>query len=133
MIYYVDGSKTKDEKKIIVTDNNKNVLLYKKINEDKTINELEYMAILNGLELAENNSIIYSDSKLCVEQINDNYKINKEHLKQYLESAKKIKNEKNIQICWINRDNNYAGNILETKLKTKYKNQRKKLKQTNVR
>jgi ribonuclease HI len=131
--YYVDGSTSQAGNWIIVTDGKGNVLLNKKINKtvktSLTNNETEYIAILECLKMCEERSAIYSDSKLCVEQILGNYKINEEHLKPYREEAYKLLKEKKSKIFWISREINLAGHHLEKFTKT---NARKRYRKSNA-
>jgi len=131
MIYYVDGSTSQAGNYIVVTDNLGNVLLFKKINTKNglTNNETEYMAIIEGLQMAEMGSTIFSDSKICVEQIAGNYKIKEEHLKTYQKKAFDISKNKKIKIIWVERESNLAGYHLEKFIKT---NARKRYRKTKV-
>jgi len=121
MHYYTDGGSYKKIGIILVTDIDGNILLKKTFQNELTNNELEYEAIIAGMELAQNNDVIYNDSKLCVEQINGDFKIRQKKLIPYSAKAKKIQKEKNLIIIWIPRDQNPSGKSLE-RIKRKYKN-----------
>jgi len=129
MLYYVDGSSSFIGREIAVTDNDGNLLLSKKYKKELTNNELEYEAIIAALELCENGDSIYSDSKLCVEQIIGNFKIRQAHLEPYATRAKKILETKKVTITWIPRERNLAGKYLEKKVKT---NARKRNKESKI-
>lgn len=133
MIYYVDGSTSQAGNYVVVTDNLGNVLLFKKINTKKknglTNNETEYMAIIEGLQMAEVGSTMFSDSKVCVEQIAGNYQVKEEHLKAYRKKAFDTSKSKNIKIIWVERESNLAGHHLEKFIKT---NARKRYRKTSA-
>lgn len=113
MLIYVDGSLSSLGGQIAVSDQDENLIINKKFRKKLTNNELEYEAILTGLSLAKEEDTICSDSKLCVEQINGNFKIKQEHLKPYAGNAKKLLEEKKCLIVWVPREKNPAGKILE--------------------
>ena len=117
MLIYVDGSLSSLGAQIAVSDSEENLIINKKFRKKLTNNELEYEAILAGLLLAKEEDTICSDSKLCVEQINGNFKIKQDHLKPYAENAKKLLEEKKCLIIWVPRDKNPAGKILERVVK----------------
>lgn len=127
MIYYADGSKSLMGSQIAVTDIAGNLLINVFLDINLTNNELEYYAILYACNLAENNSTIYSDSNLCVQQINGSFKIKKTDFKMFIDSIKNKIKEKNLKIDWISRDANLAGHLLEKIVKrhTKQRQQNK--------
>lgn len=130
MIYYADGSKSSMGCQIAVTDIAGNLLVNVFLDLNLTNNELEYYAILYAANLAENNSTIYSDSNLCVQQINGSFKIKKLDLKPFVEKIKTKVVEKNLKIEWISRNANLAGHLLE-KIVKRHTKQRHKLNENN--
>lgn len=135
MIYYVDGSTSLAGNYILITDNIGNVLFFKKINKTKTDmltnNVTEYIAIIECLEMADENSIIFSDSKVAVNQISGIFQIKEKHLKEYKNKAFELSKNKNIQIIWIGRDSNLAGQHLERFIKTNANKRHRKQKAIN--
>lgn len=125
MLIYVDGSSSSMGNQIAVADSDENLLINKKFKKKLTNNELEYEAILAGLNIATEKDTICSDSKLCVEQINGNFKIKQEHLKPYAEKSKELLKEKKCLIIWVPRDKNPAGRILEREVKQGVKRAKK--------
>ena len=128
MTYYVDGSSSYAGNRIMVTTDKSDVIVSKKIRKKMTNNELEYEAIIAAAELAADGDTINSDSKLCVEQINGNFKIKQPHLKPYAEKAKKIQVDKKLTIIWLRRDDNLAGQILEKEVKANARKRNKESK-----
>lgn len=128
MIYYADASKSSLGCQILVTDIAGNLLINTFLESELTNNELEYYAILYAINKAENGATIYSDSNLCVQQINGNFKIKNARLKPFAEQIKRKIKDKQIKIEWISREANLAGHILEkmVKKKTREKNKNKK-------
>ncbi len=83
---------------------------------DLTNNQAEYMAIILALKTfvdSENEIIIYSDSKNTVNQINHEFAINNEKLRDLArESWKLIGTFSNVSIRWVSRKENLAGKML---------------------
>ena len=84
-----------------------------------TNNDLEYLAIIYGLEYANkyyprDRVIILSDSKLAVSQINGDYKVNGDNLIALHKKVLRKINWRRICIKWIRRDVNLAGIHLES-------------------
>lgn len=113
----------------MVTNDQSEILISKKLKRKLTNNELEYEAIIAAAELAGKEDTIYSDSKLCVEQINGNFKIKQPHLKPYADKAKKLQLEKKLNIIWLKRDDNLAGQILEKEVKANARKRNKESKE----
>ena len=83
---------------------------------DITNNQAEYLAIIAALKkYVESNEevIIYSDSKNTVNQLNHEYAINSEHLKELAREAWPIIAKfSNLKIIWVPRKENLAGKML---------------------
>lgn len=81
-----------------------------------TNNQAEYMAIISALEKlgGNNDSItIYSDSKNTVSQLNHEYAINSEQLRELARKAWSLMGKTpNLKIVWIPRAQNLAGKML---------------------
>src|SRR6266571_3689596 len=116
-VYYVDGQSQGNEQ---------NSLPRKaKI----AIAEAEYYALLKALELIAEKAtgkvpgnigeaLVRSDSKLVVNQVNGEWRVEDEKLIELSEKARDlIKDLGSIRLEWVPRDENYAGLWLEGKLK----------------
>ena len=83
---------------------------------DITNNQAEYMAIISALKKfvdTDNEIIIYSDSKNTVNQLNHEFAINNEKLRDLArESWLIIGKFSNLSIVWIPRKENLAGKML---------------------
>lgn len=83
---------------------------------DITNNQAEYLAIISALKkyLESNDEvIIYSDSKNTVNQLNHQYAINNEKLKELAREAWPIIAKfSNLKIKWVPRNENLAGKML---------------------
>ena len=88
---------------------------YKK-KPDITNNQAEYLAIISALKKfvdTDNEIIIYSDSKNTVNQLNHEFAINNEKLRDLArESWLIIGKFSNLSIIWIPRKENLAGKML---------------------
>ena len=72
-----------------------------------TNNIAEYTAVINALRAIPKDEEVklHSDSRLIVNQLNGNFKVKKEHLKQLHAKAKMLMKEKGIKkIEWVPRD-----------------------------
>jgi len=83
--------------------------------EEKTNNEMEYIALIEALESCSEGDEIFTDSQLVVGQVTKGWKVTKEHLFPLVMKAKKLVQEKKVKITWIPRKENYAGSLLEDK------------------
>lgn len=83
---------------------------------DITNNQAEYMAIISALKkFVDSNSkiTIYSDSKNTVSQLNHEFAINNEKLRDLAREAWKLLGTlSNVTITWIPRKENLAGKML---------------------
>ncbi len=81
-----------------------------------TNNQAEYMAIISALKKfvdSDDEIIIYSDSKNTVSQLNHDFAINNEQLKELAREAwPLIAKFSNLKITWIPRNQNLAGKML---------------------
>jgi len=141
-VYYIDGQSQGNEQnslprkaKIAIAyaesdtvDHGKFRIYWQPIG-DRTNNEAEYYALLKTLELiAEKTTrkvpgnigeaLVRSDSKLVVNQVNGEWRVEDEKLIELSEKARDlIKDLGSIRLEWVPRDENYAGLWLEGKLK----------------
>ena len=81
-----------------------------------TNNQAEYLAIISALKKYENYDdevIIYSDSKNTVSQLNHDFAINNEQLRNLAREAWSIMAKfSNLKIIWVPRAENLAGKML---------------------
>lgn len=112
---YVDGGTHKS--RICMHDPQKERTIIKTRGKNPSNNELEYLALLYGIQYAKNeysgkNVTIYSDSKLIVNQINGKWRITVEPLARLHKKCINILPKK-ITVVWISRNINRAGWVLE--------------------
>jgi len=74
-----------------------------------TNNEAEIRGIEFALEYAEKGDIISTDSMCCLSWVNRGRSKVRKDLFELLQSCKKTKEEKHINLCWESRDFNLAG------------------------
>lgn len=83
---------------------------------DITNNQAEYMAIISALNKFVNSNdeiTIYSDSKNTVNQLNHEFAINNEQLRDLAREAWTVMSRfSNLSIIWIPRKENLAGKML---------------------
>lgn len=81
-----------------------------------TNNQAEYMAIISALKkIGQSNDevMIYSDSKNTVSQLNHEFAINSEPLRELAREAWSLLGKlPNLKIVWIPRSQNLAGKML---------------------
>lgn len=85
-----------------------------------TNNEAEYNAIILALEnILEKDITIISDSQLVVNQIQGNWKINKQHLELLNQKVQGLISNRNVKLKNTTRDNKYitiADNLVNQEL-----------------
>lgn len=89
--------------------NSKNGALCEVWVEKYTSNQLEYMALIATLEMAEEGDIIFSDSQLVVKQLLGEYEVRNEGLKPLHDEAKELYDSKMVKVTWCPRSENKAG------------------------
>lgn len=111
--YYVDGSSPKwDSSSFCVFRGNK--LIKSKVLKIKLkVYEIEFIALIEGLKLAEDYSTVYSDNKQIIDEVN---LVKKPKNQEYFKKARKIIKEKNLKAKKVNRKNNPAGKYLTARL-----------------
>jgi ribonuclease HI len=141
-VYYIDGQSQGNEQnslprkaKIAIAygesdtvDHGKFRIYWQPIG-DRTNNEAEYYALLKALELIAEKAtgkvpinlgeaLVRSDSKLVVNQVNGEWRVEDEKLIELSEKARDlIKDLGSIRLEWVPREENLAGLWLEGKLK----------------
>jgi ribonuclease HI len=85
--------------------------------DDFTHNAVEYLALLKLVKKlpSHTQATIYMDSRLVVEQINQNWKITYPHLRHLAEKIWSLCEQKDIKakFLWVSREDNKAGKYLE--------------------
>lgn len=115
---WIDGGTRNNN--ICLVDGQTNQVIVKTrgaIGKELTNNELEYLALIYGLEYCNNvysnkNVTIFSDSMLIVNQINGKWRITTDRLLPLYQKCVRKLNEK-IKIVWVSRKFNLAGHVLE--------------------
>ena len=113
--WYCDGAGWNGEVSKICYGTCLNNFVIDKINLNWTNNEAEYQAMLKALLVADRNDLIFSDSQLIVNQINEKFNCNEEHLQRLKVRCREIMLKKDIMIKWIPRKKNLAGIFLDRK------------------
>ena len=86
--------------------------------QDKTNNEAEYRAVIKALQISKtllpySPVVIYSDSRLVVNQLKGSWKINEDHLKTLYSIATDIAESfYGVDYMWIPREENGEANDL---------------------
>ncbi|XP_075669896.1 uncharacterized protein LOC142639631 [Castanea sativa] len=95
-----------------------------RLNFPTTNNEVEYEALIAGLDLAKavgaTNMVIHCDSQIVTNQVNGDYKCKSEKMKKYLEQAKRRVNELQAKIVQILRGENKQADRLAKAASTEY-------------
>ena len=110
---FVDGGVHKNRICIASKDG----ITIKSYEEIKTNNELEHLAIYEGVKYINKKykktpCTILSDSKLAVEQLNGTWSIHNESLRKIREKTRSIL-PKDIMFKWLPREKNLAGIYLD--------------------
>lgn len=112
-VWYCDGSGFNGiVSKTAVGKTKENMKIWK-ITEEKTNNEMEYLAVITSMYSAEPHSLILSDSQLVVNQCTKDWACNSEHLIGLRDKVKELIKLKNLSLKWIPREENIAGKVLE--------------------
>lgn len=82
---------------------------------DHTNNQLEYLAVIAALEMAEDGDIIYTDSKLVEKQIKGVYEVKHPNLIPLHAKAIPLYEEKLVTLHWVPRELNEAGRDVENR------------------
>src|SRR5436309_13076915 len=68
-----------------------------------TVNEAEYMALIEALRCCKEDDVINSDSELVVGQMTKGWKVNAENLKDFHGKAKTLLEQKNCRLILVRR------------------------------
>jgi ribonuclease HI len=80
---------------------------------DITNNEAEYLAVIKALEDNHDNEIeVLSDSELIVNQLNHNYAIKNNRLRELAQQVWKLAEGRKVTYSWVPREQNRAGKFL---------------------
>ena len=80
--------------------------------ENITNNQAEYLAVLEALKFTAGDVEIYSDSKLVVNQLNHEWHIKEDSLRNLAVEIWKLIGKRKISFNWIPREQNKAGKLL---------------------
>jgi ribonuclease HI len=119
MNWYVDGAGWNGGLSCYAIVSDKKEYPMEVVAKEFTNNEMEYQALIKALELANNGDKIFSDSKLIVNQVNEQWKVKEKSLQPYCDKAKELKKRKNTTLSWIPREQNKAGKLIESHQLTK--------------
>ena len=115
LVVYIDGSG--DGRYAFVAEKNGEIFkigVFRKIGI--TNNQAEYLALIEVLKrFPKQDLLIYSDSRLLVNQMNFEYKVKNKILRLLASEAWKRMKGRRVAIRWIPRRNNKAGKLLESK------------------
>jgi ribonuclease HI len=78
-----------------------------------TVNEAEYLALIEALRSSKGHDTIHTDSDLLAGHLTKGWKVNAENLKDYHKRAKALLEQKQCKLVWIQRSDNRAGKLLE--------------------
>jgi ribonuclease HI len=95
---------------ILILDNNKQITIT--LEQILSGNVMEYSAIILSAIIAENESHIFSDSQLAVNQIEGKWKTKDQNLIPLKEAASALIRGKKIKLDWIPREQNKADKIV---------------------
>lgn len=112
---HCDGAGWNGQKSEYCIIKNEEPPIRKTINQKMTNNEMEYLAIIKALEIAQPNDTIITDSQLIEQQIKGNYQIKAQNLRELHQRAQELYLNKQVKITWKPRNQNKAGKTLEKK------------------
>jgi ribonuclease HI len=92
----------------------------KRIGWARNHHEAEYKALIEGLELARRHGIdrirVFLDSALVVNTVNDDWKLEPEHLKDLCAMARVLAKEfTDFKLCWVPREMNVEADALASR------------------
>ena len=82
-------------------------------NAERTNNEMEYFAVINGLILAEPGDEVLTDSQLVAFQLSGKYKVREPRMKPLYDCAKGISELKKVPVKWIRGTTNMAHKLFK--------------------
>jgi len=119
--FYCDGSGYNGQvSKYAVVDHEAGKTYIKTFRRNFTNNVMEYVAVLYAMRICEDGDVVFTDSKLVVEQCNRDeakrWKVNHPHLlKLQTHVLKWLEHKPNVELRWVGRRENVAGIILDNK------------------
>ncbi len=84
-----------------------------RIEKRMTNNEIEYLAVIEAFKYAKDGDVIFSDSKVVVNQIKGIFACKKKHLFKSYMRARQLYNTRKVKLQWVSREENLAGKLLE--------------------
>ena len=109
---------------IIYKDKKKFLTFSQRLREGLTNNDAEYLALIKAIEFIQRfkiESIIYSDSKLIVNQSKGIWKTKEKKLLKYVQHIQTAISYSNIEIKWIPRIKNIEADKLAQEITSKEK------------
>ena len=101
---------------LMINDEGKVVWETSRFLGEKTNNEAEYMALILLLKAAKEHGVrslrVFGDSKLVVNQVSRQWKINLPHLRLLAQQAWELADGMDISYHWIPREQNKRADIL---------------------
>ncbi|MBI4360625.1 reverse transcriptase-like protein [Candidatus Micrarchaeota archaeon] len=97
----------------VVFEDKKRPPIIVRLHEKKSNNEMEYAALIEALENANDGDELVGDSQLVERQLSGQYQVKAENLKPLFEKAKALYESKNVSLKWVPREQNKAGQFLE--------------------
>ncbi|HAJ93597.1 MAG TPA: ribonuclease H [Synergistaceae bacterium] len=101
---------------LMINDEGKVVWETSRFLGEKTNNEAEYMALILLLKAAKEHGVrslrVFGDSKLVINQVSRQWKINLPHLRLLAQQAWKLSDGMDISYHWIPREHNKRADIL---------------------
>jgi ribonuclease HI len=108
MKIYIDGSSNGKYSFLIEETNIAKIFTKSNI----TNNQAEYLAVLEALKFTTGDIEIYSDSKLVVNQLNHEWHIKEDDLRNLAVKIWKLIGNRKVSFAWIPREQNKAGKLL---------------------
>lgn len=93
--------------------------------EDLPTKELEYLALVSALEIAEDGAAVYCDNMHVVDEVNLIMKPGVGNQEVHKRAREIINEKEKINVVWIPRDKNLAGIYLDKRLSNMNKDTRK--------
>jgi ribonuclease HI len=111
--FYTDGSGWNGKGSMWAVMSDSGFWMIKRFSQKYTNNEMEYEAMIQALELANNGDIICSDSQVVINQITGKYKVLARNLMPLFTKAWALYINKQVNLHWVPREENLAGIELE--------------------
>jgi ribonuclease HI len=79
-----------------------------------TVNEAEYLALIEALNSCKQGDVINTDSQLLVGQLTMGWKVRAENLKEIHRQAKALLEKSGCRLALVGRKDNRAGKLMES-------------------